>query len=186
MTVLLDPSFLIVRRGRDWLERYACGLGGKIVVADRLRAVQGLDEQESALKPWRARGLYQYARPLCLPNLDGLSSVRSGPPEDLVSLRLAEAGNPVLSDLWEGLRRGLPLALRRTPTLDALVMAGVELRTVGRDAHPEACGRLLDKLEANPAEALLRRVRFVASSCTTSKADRPIVFVADAGPSGFR
>ncbi len=114
---------------------------------------------------------------------DDLRKVGGDGMTDSTAWQLHFAALTPVADLWEGLRLGNILVLRRSQVFDALVAAGVVLTVRGQASYDASWSQVELQLGAH-ADALRRRTRYVVVFDELAAA--PAVAVADGGSGSYR
>lgn len=180
MGLILDPSLLLTRRGVTWIQRQQLQAPDAEVFVPKL-AVRPHDDTELSL--YHSIGWWGRPPVIDLPAANLLTITSTATTEFAFRLNQHRPSGPVLSELWAGLVARHVLAARRTTTLDALVAAGATL--VVRPAQgPTTLPETWPQLPSELHYALLRRIRFLATTVDESDPEAPTIRVFDAGTYG--
>ena len=188
MALLLDPTFLMTRRGQDWARRSADRLPSVWCSSAFIAATSRLEGPNlpTYRQPFSGWNRYQHLPDEMSANLRPIR----GDPCVTASLWLDEfdpEDASVILDIWCGLADGHWLVARRLSTFDALVQAGVTLIVQGASDYRRAFAVATEGIPSDLASALDRRVRFLASAHLGPTADHaPTLSLYDSGRSGFR
>jgi hypothetical protein len=161
--IVIDPTLILVQRGRVWIER-ATGTTSMPLMTSKTLLDALACRDESALGTYRPRGLFGYVDLPSPPSgLHGLAA--PSPLDDAVSECLLRSGRHghIVADLWYALQEDVWLIARRATTLDQLVQAGVRLIVEGHNGYLTAIDEIASSLGLELANALARRTRYLVS-----------------------
>jgi hypothetical protein len=167
MTIMVDPTFMMTRRGQAWLfrgmarEPPVCVRCPRTYIAFTSHSI-ARDRRPYWYSVMRSWNLYDDL------SLDRVANVLpvDGDANSSYLLHLDRLGSldaRVISEIWSGLTRGYWLVARRPATFDALVQVGVRVVSRGPDDYWSAFRIATSDLPSDIADPLDRRTRFVAN-----------------------
>lgn len=193
MTIMADPTFMMTRRGQEWLRRAAVNARPYVVRCSRAYvAATSSQPSPGGHDPYWLRSALATRTPdrRLYGDMPNMLNLVSWQPDTVASLRLDRFQSPdveVIGDIWSGLVAGDWLVARRPVTFDALVQAGVTIVTYGPGDYHDAFATATSDLTVDLAEALDRRIRFIANVIRQGdRFGRPALSLYDSGRGAYR